>query len=169
MATYNPIVQEHEGDLLVLSQSQYQLQVAKSVSSPRGTPQFNVVFASRALAPEMSISWTAQYGLNWTTSVPAQGATVVYSGNWQACSAGQSYDLDSIGEWVVNDNNPYADANSLNIGSNGYSMPVNVVVGVEDPSTGQWQPVCVLIILHNVSPALTDWPIDLYRPGPVAH
>ena len=109
---------------------------SRNLYHPLEVRQSSMSFSHRRpLPPEMSLSWTAQYGLNWTTSVPAQGATIVYSGNWQACSAGQSYNLDSIGEWVVNDNNPNADANSLNIGSNGYSMPVNVI-GIRVPASG---------------------------------
>ncbi|GAB1311889.1 hypothetical protein MFIFM68171_02099 [Madurella fahalii] len=109
MTTYTVTVQEHSNDLNILLNNQYQLQVAKSVSSPKGDPIFKVVYTSNMLAPNMNISWKVQYGLNWATKVPAPGAKVEYSGVWQACGAGQSYNLNSVGEWVVNDNDPNAD------------------------------------------------------------
>lgn len=83
--TYNPVVQEDESDLKTLGSQDYQLQVAKCVANPPDTPPtFNVVYASKMLAPNMDVSWQTQYGLNWSTNVPAKGAKVEYSGFWQA-------------------------------------------------------------------------------------
>ena len=150
MTTYTVNVQETQPSIETLSNDKYNLQVAKSVSSPSASPSFNVVYSSAFLGPNMSVSWTVQYGLNWTTNVPAPAAQVTYSGVWQACSAGQSYNLDPAGEWVVNDKDPNAKQDSLNVGSNGYQEPVNIIVGVQNPETQDWAPVCYLpvCLLH---------------------
>ncbi|KFG85441.1 hypothetical protein MANI_114830 [Metarhizium anisopliae] len=94
------VIQESSADLKWLTHNHYSLQVAKSVSYPGDQPQFNVVYRSHKLAPHMTVSWTPQYGLNWTTQMPARGAQVVNSGNWQPCDLGQSYNLTSDGEWI---------------------------------------------------------------------
>ena len=164
MATYTVNVQEGKPSLETLSTDGYNLQVAKSVSSPNASPIFNVVYSSASLGPNMSVSWTVQYGLNWTQNVPDPGAKVTYSGAWQACSIGQSYNLDPAGEWVVNDKDPNANPNSLNVGSNGYSGPVNIVVGVQNPETQDWAtvcylPVCLLRTLMYKSPRFGFLPI----------
>lgn len=142
MTTYTVEVQEQLQSLETLSTQGYNLQVAKSVSSPTSQPSFNVIFSSNSLSPNISVTWAEQYGLNWTMNVPTPGAQVTCTGAWQACSLGQSYNLDHAGEWIVNDSDPNADAHSLNIGSNGYQTPVNVIVGVQDPNTQAWAPVC---------------------------
>lgn len=136
-------IQENSADLKWLTQNDYSLQVAKSVSyaGDGGTPKFNVVYQSKRLSPTMNVSWTPQYGLNWTTQMPARGAQVVYSGNWQACALGQSYNLTSDGEWVINNNDPHKDARSVNVGLNGYPGPVNIIVGIFDPNHSTWQAV----------------------------
>lgn len=101
------VIQESSADLKWLTHNHYSLQVAKSVSYPGDQPQFNVVYRSHKLAPHMTVSWTPQYGLNWTTQMPARGAQVVNSGNWQPCDLGQSYNLTSDGEWVINNDDPH--------------------------------------------------------------
>ena len=142
MSTYNPVIQETGQDLEILGANHYNLQVAKAVSSPGGKATFNIVYASKDLEPTMSVAWTTKYGLNWTTNIPNPGAKVICSGSWQACPAGQSFDLSKVGTWKVSENNTNADKNSLNVGSNMYSTAVNIVVGVFDPDTKKWAPVC---------------------------
>ena len=111
MTTYTINVQEEASSVETLSKENYNLQVAKSVTGSNGSPSFNVVFSSQFLAPSMSVSWTVQYGLNWTSNIPAPAAQVTYGGAWQAYSIGQSYNLDHAGEWVVNDKDPNAKPN----------------------------------------------------------
>ncbi|KAH0592959.1 hypothetical protein MHUMG1_09205 [Metarhizium humberi] len=137
------VIQESSADLKWLTQNDYSLQVAKSVSYPGAQPKFNVVYQSKSLSPTMTVSWTPQYGLNWTTQMPANGAQVVYSGNWQPCDLGQSYNLTSDGEWVINNNDPHKDAMSVNVGLNGYPGPVNIMVGILDPNNNTWQAIFV--------------------------
>ena len=134
------MTQEETKDLGILGPNKYKLQVAKSVSNG-GTPTFNIVYQSQELAAEMSVAWSTTYGLNWTAKMPAKGAEVKFSGIWQECGLGQSYDLDTTGLWVPNQNNAKADKNSVNVGANHYPVPVHVMVGVKDEETGKWHPV----------------------------
>ncbi|KID84364.1 hypothetical protein MGU_08450 [Metarhizium guizhouense ARSEF 977] len=136
-------IQESPADLEFLSKNNYNLQVAKAVSAPGGKPTFNVVYKSKSLAPNMTVSWSPTYGLNWATEVADPGAQVVYAGNWQACELGQSYDLTSVGEWVINNKDPNKDANSVNVGNNGYPQAVNIVVGILNPETQSWEAIFV--------------------------
>jgi len=133
------IVQEKSGDLQILNDNRYSLQVAKSVSAPGGDPSFSLVYLSSFLGPTMSVSWETQYGLNWSTKVPYPGAKVEYYGNWQACKPGDSYQLNSTGDWVLSTNDPSADKNSLNVINN--YQAVNIIVGMQDSSTKTWMPV----------------------------
>ncbi|KAM0546262.1 hypothetical protein ACHAPJ_010945 [Fusarium lateritium] len=134
MTTSKIFIQQGPSTLRALASNGYQLHVAKSVSGPSGTPSFNTVYQSQFISPNIEIQWTTIYGLNWTTSVSAPGAQVTIGGNWQQCSLGDSYDLDSFGEWVANQGNPSAKSNSLNVGKNGFQEPVNIIVGVQDPT-----------------------------------
>jgi len=142
-AVYNAIIQEDDDSLKMLTQNHYNLQLAKSVSTPNGKPEYNVVYKSTFLASNMSILWSTVYGLNWVAEIPAEGTTVTYSGKWQECTPGQSFDLSSTGLWAPNNNNPNADKNSLNVGSNDYPQEVHILVGVKNTNTGNWTPIWV--------------------------
>lgn len=156
MATYKAKVQETNADLDILFKEKYNLQVAKSVSSPSGNPSFNVVFRSTFLANNMSVAWTMTYGLNWATEIPTPGADVEFGGQWQQCNPGQSFDLNDRGQWVPNQKNPDADENSLNVGKNGYPSDVNILVGVKDPKTNSWTPVGDPFPRPTTPPSLTN-------------
>ncbi|KAF5122599.1 hypothetical protein E5D57_013085 [Metarhizium anisopliae] len=136
-------IQENADDLQFLAGSHYNLQVAKAVSSPGGKPTFNVVYKSKSLAPNISVSWSPTYGLNWSRKMANPGAKVLYAGNWQACDLGQSYDLTKVGEWVINNNDTNRDPNSVNVGNNGYPEAVNIVVGILNPETQKWEAIFV--------------------------
>lgn len=143
MPTYAAIIEEGPEDLNILRKSDINLHVAKLISSPAGPPTFNVVYTSTALERLTIVAWNTEYGLNWTTNVPAPGAEFPCSGNWQPCDLGSSYDLTDEGEWTWSDGNLHADRESANIGENGYTSGVNIIVGVQDPFTLEWTPVCV--------------------------
>jgi hypothetical protein len=157
--SYDAIVQEKENDITTMNVSKYQLQVAKSVSNPGGAPSFNVIYASKLLGPNMSVSWTANYALSWSTDIAAPGAQVSYSGNWTPCAVGESFDLDVDGYFKPNPNNPNGDASSLNVGSNNYPVPVNIVVGVEDST----KPGTYTAVRHNRQ--LESYNTDVHRFG----
>ncbi|TLD24007.1 hypothetical protein PspLS_06968 [Pyricularia sp. CBS 133598] len=150
---------ESRFDLEQIKNNGWQYQIAKLVSTDKGKPPIsNVVWKSLALQPRATISWVVQYALNWTVTLPTDGISVTVGGEWQVCDKGQSFDLDSTGEW-----NPSASPGQpgwLSVGNVGYSYPgvtgVHIVVGVKngdnfdcvfvDPtalplnSTGSYQP-----------------------------
>ncbi|KAM3458393.1 hypothetical protein MY3296_000599 [Beauveria thailandica] len=123
-STYTVNVNQTSKDRRILNANKYNLQIAKSASHPGGSPKFNIVYKSTHLAPEMDVSWTETYGLNWTQKVPAPGARVTYNGNWQECQLGDSNDLNSNG-------------------SNGYGSPINILVGIQDPNSQQWTAIYI--------------------------
>ncbi|KAK4660731.1 hypothetical protein QC762_121595 [Podospora pseudocomata] len=137
---YTVQVEEADSDIKTLHGNAYLLQVAKAVATG-GKASVNVVYASKLLAPHMNVQWTTVYGINWATEMPAQGATVTYSGKWKQCNLGDSYTLTQDGVWAATQENPNAKENALNIASNDYEVPVHVLVGVQDPSTKMWTPI----------------------------
>ncbi|EKJ69008.1 hypothetical protein NXS19_011316 [Fusarium pseudograminearum] len=142
MTTYTAYTQEGPTDIKALGTENYQLQVAKSVAGSDGKPSFNVVYSSHFLAPNMTVSWSVNYGLNWTAGIPNKGEKVEYGGVWQSCALGDSFNLDQGGEWITNQNNPKAKPDALNVGKNGYQIAVNIIVGVQDES-GNYKPIWV--------------------------
>ncbi|KAK0659198.1 hypothetical protein QBC41DRAFT_384611 [Cercophora samala] len=139
---YTVQVEETDSDIKALHSNAYLLQIAKAVSSG-GKPEFNVVYASKLLAPNMNVQWSTIYGLNWATEIPAQGATVSYSGKWKQCNLGDSYTLTQDGVWAVAQENANAKDSALNVASNDYAVAVHVLVGVQDPNTKAWTPIWV--------------------------
>ncbi|KAF4446967.1 splicing factor 3b [Fusarium austroafricanum] len=123
-ATYTATINESKSDLELLRKNNYQFLIAKSVSKPGGKPTFNISTGSIGRIPEA-------------------GKEIRYSGTWQTCKLGQSYDLGINGIWAINDNNPFADSKSLNVGKNGYKDPVYIVVGVQDSDTKTWSPIWI--------------------------
>lgn len=151
MTTYTAIVQENHEDFDLLYSNNYILQLAKSVLGSGAHPTFNIIFKSIPLAPNMNISWRTQYALNWTTTIPSQGNQLTVMGPWQPCDLGQSFDLGIDGSWTSNQGNPHVDPKSLNIGRNGFSTAVNVVIGVQNPEANGYTPVYhALLAMHLV-------------------
>lgn len=119
-----------------LSENHYNFQIAKSVITGTGGTTCNVVWQSRSIAPKTSISWKNIYGLNWTAKMPAAGLPVTLSGNWQACSIGDIYDLDKNGFWIEAELADNGDAKFMNVGKVNYTHPdgghgIHIVVGVQ--------------------------------------
>ncbi|KAF5987085.1 splicing factor 3b [Fusarium coicis] len=141
--TYNAITEQSAPERKVLRENKYSLQLAKSVASQGSKPSFNVVFKSHILGPHMSVKWTTVYGLNWTTTLPTPGALVTFTGDWQSCSLGSSYDLDQDGTWVARQKNPNANSKAVNVASNGYPVAVYIIVGVQDQATKEWSPIWI--------------------------
>lgn len=135
-------VQETGGDLTSLQTSHYWLQVAKSVATSDGTETFNVVFSSSSLGPNMNVAWTETFGLNWVSKIPAPGANVTFGGDWQACAIGDSYDLNNVGIWEKNFNDTHASNSSVNVGNNGFTSAVSIIVGIQG-SNNAWNPIFV--------------------------
>ncbi|KAI5358240.1 hypothetical protein Slin15195_G065670 [Septoria linicola] len=146
--TYTVHVQEFPDDLTVLTTNKYRLQVAKSVSTDSALPEYNVVYASHILAPDMTISWTEDYGLNWVQDMSKPGVNVTYGGQWIGGKLGDCFKLDSRGVYIK-DNSSTGEKDALNVVSNDYAVPVHVIVGVKDPSKADpsnpegWTPIYV--------------------------
>jgi len=140
MPIYNAITQENDSDLTILENNHYGLQVAKSVASGDKAPDFTMVYQSHILTYSMDVQWTITYGMNFCTDIPSPGLTVTYGGRWTECALGDSYDLNTIGKWIPNQNNPAADPNSVNVGKNGFQTPVYIIVGVKSDD-GSYLPI----------------------------
>jgi hypothetical protein len=136
--TYTVIIQETDKDLVWLNTEKYDLAVAKAVQTG-GKIVANTIYDSAYLAPTMSISWKEVYGLNFSTSVPAAGAEVTYTGKWTPCAIGGGYKLSAVGTWVPNNDDPNNEADSLNV-LNEYHG-VSIIVGVQDQTTKKWRPI----------------------------
>lgn len=80
MVTKLIVVQESERDLRSLRQSHFELHFAQAVAG--GSDDFTVIWRSLGLAPNMQISWTPKYALNWTAEIPAPGIKVRVGGIW---------------------------------------------------------------------------------------
>ena len=142
MTQRNVDVWESPYDLMKLDANGFSYCIAKSVIDSSGKPTFNMVWRSLNLSPRATISWTVQYGLNWTLNIPAGNAQVTVGGIWQPCNPGEVYDIDSIG--LFKPSTVPAKANFLMVGKNGYkyggSSGINIVVGVKSPG-GDFDPV----------------------------
>ncbi|MCJ1315075.1 hypothetical protein MMC15_000390 [Xylographa vitiligo] len=103
-----------------------------------------MVWQSKALAPRASVTWTVQYGLNWTLDIPAGNAQVTVGGIWQAVNPGQVFDIDSNG--LFQPSSVASKPAYLKIGKNGYhyagTSGIHIIVGVKTPS-GDFEPIYV--------------------------
>lgn len=132
--TYTIELDEGNADLKILNNANYQFGLAKSVNSGNG-PTFNTVWVSNTdldgerLGNTNVISWTDTYALNYTFSVPAQGASVTGGGEWQTMNLGDYYAIDANGAWVAGTPPVSPQSNSLNISANDYQS-VHIVVGL---------------------------------------
>jgi hypothetical protein len=147
-------VYEKQSDITKLSQGGLTFQIAKSVVDASGNLVYNVVWQSQKLAPHFSISWTTQYALNWTLTIPGSSVAIVAGGNWQPCNPGDSYDLDKNGEWVKSATT--GTANVLNVGSNGYQDGIHILVGIQRGSTNFYDTVSSPFILSESSKGITE-------------
>ncbi|RUS13957.1 hypothetical protein BC937DRAFT_94541 [Endogone sp. FLAS-F59071] len=135
MSTQREIqVWEAQYDAQELISNGWNFQIAKSVANAAGDTTYNVVWQSKAIAPNTYISWQTVYALNFTANVPAAGVTVTVTGDWQACAIGQSYDLDENGFWQTSTSS--GDPNFMNVGKVNYEYPdtdgIHIVVGVKN-------------------------------------
>ena len=148
MSTRNVELWESPYDLQKLSSNGFSFCIAKSVIDSSGNLTFNMVWKALNLAPRAKVSWTVQYGLNWTLDVPTGNAQVTLGGVWQACNPGEVYDIDSVG--LFQSSTVPAQPGYLKIGKNGYSYGgssgIHIIVGVQSPGGG-FDPVCLYMIL----------------------
>lgn len=139
---------ESRDDAVNIRNNGWNLQLAKAVKSGSAATTYNLIWGSQALAPDTSISWKAEYGLNWTAQVPNDGKSISIGGEWQACNKGQSFDIDSLGYWRASARPvPAERADWLNVGNIEYSYPgvlgLHIVVGVRNAISGDFEPIFV--------------------------
>lgn len=139
---------ESADDSTAIISNGWNFQIAKSVATGTGTPTYNLVWQSQALAPITTISWKVQYALSWTAAVPTAGVKVKIQGQWQKCDKGQSFDIDNNGYWQPSATKPDpTDAAWLKVGNINYSYPgvlgLHIVVGVFNAVTGKFEPIFV--------------------------
>jgi hypothetical protein len=136
--------------MTLIQTSGWNFQLVKTVASAQG-PVTNLVWQSQKVAPNTYISWTPQYGLNWSTIVPDKGLEITLTGSWQACNLGQVYDIDKEGYWQTSQSPP--DPDFMKIGIIDVHYPgtdgIHIVVGIES-SSGEWDPVFIDPVLLPV-------------------
>ena len=133
---------EYPYDLGQLNANGLKFCVAKSVIDGTGKVHYNMVWRSLGLAPRAVITWTVQYGLNWTLDVPTAKANITIGGAWQPCNPGQVFDIDDVGLFQPSAEPPTP--KFLKIGKNGYkyggSSGISIVIGAKS-ADGNWEPV----------------------------
>ena len=157
-------------DNTLLNSNGFNFCIAKSVIDKTGNLTFNMVWQSKAPRPRATISWNVQYGLNWTTGVPAGNAQVTVGGAWQACNPGDSYDLNKDGLWVKSDPaTSKPKPNYLNIGKNYCQYPgvtgINIIVGVLNSAGDDYDPVSITTNALRESSKLTSSRSSWIRPS----
>lgn len=135
-----------------LSTNGFSYCIAKSVVDSTGALTYNMVWQSKGLSPRASVTWTVQYGLNWTLDIPTGNAQVTVGGAWQACNPGQVFDVDSNG--VFQPSSIASKPAFLKIGKNGYhyagTSGIHILVGVQTPA-GDFEPVSLPMNVTTVS------------------
>ena len=137
---------ESESDTKIIKSNNWNLNVAKCVTTGSGEPIFNVIWQSQAVAPIIRIQWKEEYALGWTADVPSEGVRVSIAGRWQKCDKGQSYSINELGYWEPS-SNPVGPPGWLKVGKIDYAYPgvagIHIIVGVKNPRTGEFEPVFV--------------------------
>ncbi|KAJ6023931.1 hypothetical protein N7540_004728 [Penicillium herquei] len=127
----------------LLSKSQYQLHVAKSVLA-NGKLVFNTVWRSKTLSPFVDIKWKPVYAFNWTEDVPSHGISITAQGDWMQCNVGQAVDIAPSGFFTTS--STPADPSSMMIGVNNYRSQnkegIRIIIGVQN-AAGTFDPVFV--------------------------
>ncbi|KAL9043860.1 MAG: hypothetical protein Q9214_002964 [Letrouitia sp. 1 TL-2023] len=124
-------------DLGLLSKNDFNFCIAKSVIDTSGNLTYNMVWQSLGLSPRATVTWTVQYGLNWTLDVPTGNAKVTIGGQWQACDPGEVFDLNKLGLFEPSSVAPKP--GFLKVGKNHYiydiKSGVHIIVGVRSPGS----------------------------------
>ncbi|KAK1753631.1 hypothetical protein QBC47DRAFT_430456 [Echria macrotheca] len=138
---------ESEVDAQLINANNWQLQIAKSVASASssGKPLYNIIWQSQGPAPITQISWTEEYALGWTASVPSDGVRVSILGRWQPCNKGETYDINNLGYWTPSQEP--REPGWLSVGKINYTHPkvlgIHIIVGVKNAISGRYEPIYV--------------------------
>lgn len=160
MPSYAIHVHEDRNDLETLLAQKHRLKVAMSVQANNtgvNPSNFNVVYQSVPLSPNMHLCWTGQYALNWISHIPADRTRLEnLNGNWQPWRPGESYSLHKTGCWdKASPTRGLRIHDTIEVSGNDYGS-VHVVVGLQrsEPSgKTTWVPVSILSLntLHVYS------------------
>ncbi|KAF0319044.1 hypothetical protein GQ607_013725 [Colletotrichum asianum] len=149
MTSYAIHVHEDRNDLETLLAQKHRLKVAMSVQAITGAhpSNFNVVYQSVPLSPNMHLCWTGQYAINWISHIPADGTRLEnFNGNWQPWRIGKSYSLHRTGYWdKASPTRGLRIHNTIEVSGNDYGS-VHVVVGLQrsEPSgKTTWVPIFI--------------------------
>jgi hypothetical protein len=138
-------------DLHKLSDNGFSFCIAKSVIDSQGNLTYNLVWKSLALSPRSTVTWTVQYGLNWTLDIPTGNAQVTIGGIWQACDPGQVFDVDKFG--LFQPSSVASRPGFLTVGKNNYrydgTSGIHIIVGVQTPA-GDFEAVSRLVNVTTV-------------------
>jgi hypothetical protein len=100
--TYTIELDEGNSDLKILDNAKYNFALAKAVESG-GQATTNTIFLSstdtvdKKITNHNTLTWTENYALNYTFTVPGSGAVVHGEGNWQPVNLGDYYTINDTG------------------------------------------------------------------------
>ncbi|OAL46469.1 hypothetical protein IQ07DRAFT_634724 [Pyrenochaeta sp. DS3sAY3a] len=129
--TYTIELDEGPTDLHILDGAKYNFALAKAVESA-GKTNTNVIFLSSTDTAEQhvtdhnTLTWTENYALNYSFTVPGEGATVQGVGNWQPVNLGDYYSIDQYGAWAATSG---PESTALNVVNN--FQEVNIIVAIQ--------------------------------------
>jgi len=139
--TYTIQLDEGNTDLKILDSAGYNFGLAKAVESG-GTTTTNTIFLSstdtvdKKVTNQNTLTWTENYALNYTFTVPGGGAAVTGQGNWQAVNLGDYYTINEFGAWVAGTG---PSSNVLNVVNN--YQEVNIIVAIQTGTDSQGNPI----------------------------
>ncbi|KAL8795022.1 MAG: hypothetical protein Q9195_002470 [Heterodermia aff. obscurata] len=158
--TYTIQLDEGNTDLTILDGAGYNFGLAKAVESG-GTTTTNTIFLSstdtvdKKVTNFNTLTWTENYALNYTFTVPGGGAVVTGEGEWQKVNLGDYYTINKDGAWVAGTGAP---STALNVVNN--YQEVNIIVAIvtgTDSGNPTYNPIYVdpSSLLFNATGAYT--------------
>ncbi|KAH6877102.1 hypothetical protein B0T10DRAFT_520551 [Thelonectria olida] len=136
---------QSRADFELIQGNHWNFQITQAVAAGQASPESNIIWKSKALAPFTAISWKDRYALNWTATLPLPGVELSIYGNWQPCSKGQVFDLNENGFWAPS--RAPGKPGWLSVGNINYKYPgipgIHIVVGVLDATSGEYSPIFI--------------------------
>ena len=139
--TYTIELDEGNSDLKILDDAKYNFGLAKAVESG-GTTTINTIFLSstdtvdKKVTNHNTLTWTENYALNYTFTVPGGGAVVTGEGNWQPVDLGDYYIIDNTGAWVAGTGPPSTALHVVN-----HFQEVNIIVAIQTGTDSGGKPI----------------------------
>lgn len=139
--TYTIELDEGNSDLKILNGANYNFGLAKAVESG-GKKITNTIFLSgtdtvdKKVTNHNKLSWTENYALNYTFTLPGPGATITGEGDWQPVDLGDYYGIDTNGAWVAGTGPPSTALNVVN-----KFQEVNIIVAIQTGTDSTGKPI----------------------------